>query len=342
MPLVFLCVQCGLLSAAIWLTMSNTKRWLFYRHYPFHTGGHQKVADYFSHVAQVPHFFAAIHFSAESLFPAGNPWHAMGAVQSVDYVPSGYDFIFLAGMDWQAYLPYKHLRKPVINLIQHVRHSDPAQPMYAFLSEPAIRICVSDQVAEAILATGRVNGPVYVIPNGLDLPLLEPVPKSIDALVLSLKQPHLGAQIVKVLVAKGFNVRVVDELIPRLELLQLMNATKLGITLPHDTEGFYLPALEAMQYCDVAVVPDCVGNRSFCVDRVNCFVPAQLNEQDILSAIDNALAMTSEVASALRNNALDTVKRHSLAVERASFLAIAARIDELWQAALSEGRLHFS
>lgn len=323
------------------MSKQNPKTWLFYRHYPFHTGGQQKVADYFSHLLAAVDHSPAIYFSADSQLVPGNPWEILGSPVSVDYAPANYDYIFLAGMDWEQYLPYAHLRKPVINLIQHVRHADPAQPMYPFLSEPAIRVCVSDEVAQAILATGRVNGPVHVIPNGLDLPSLVSAPKTIDALVLSLKQPQLGAQLAEALRTKGYSVQLVDELIPRLALLQLMNASKLGIVLPHHTEGFYLPALEAMQYCDLALAPDCVGNRSFCVDGLNCFMPAHINEQDILAAIDTAYAMTSEAAAAMRAQALTTVGRHSIAAERDAFLSIATRIDELWQAALSEGKLHF-
>ena len=35
-----------------------------------------------------------------------------------------------------------------------------------YLSERAIRICVSQEVADAISATGRANGPILTIPNG--------------------------------------------------------------------------------------------------------------------------------------------------------------------------------
>lgn len=324
------------------MSKNNINTWLFYRHYPFHTGGQQKVADYFSHLLGAPDHRPAICFSPDSVLPPDNPWAALGSPASVAYEPANYDYIFLAGMDWQQYLPHRALRKPVINLIQHVRHADPAQPMYPFLAEPAIRICVSDEVAQAILATGRVNGPVHVISNGLELPALAPVPSTIDALVLSLKQPHLGARVADVLRSKGYSVRVVDELIPRLELLQLMNASKLGIVLPHHTEGFYLPALEAMQYCAIALVPDCVGNRGFCIDGLNCFMPASIDEQSILTAADNAFAqLQTPAAKAMQLQARATVARHSMAAERASFLAIAERLDELWRAAVSEGKMHF-
>jgi hypothetical protein len=320
--------------------MSYSKTWLFYRDYPYHTGGQQKVADYFSHLISAAEFRPAIHFSADSVLSPGNPWELLGSPAPVAYAPADYDYMFLAGMDWEQYLPHSHLRKPVINLIQHVRHADPAQPMYPFLSEPAIRICVSQQVADAILATGRVNGPVYVIANGVDLPALAPVAKTIDALVLSLKQPQLGAQVAEELRAQGYSVKVVDELIPRGDLLQLMSRSRLGITLPHHTEGFYLPALEAMQYCELALVPDCVGNRSFCVDGLNCFMPVSLDARRIVAAAQNAFTfLQTPDAAAMRAQAKATVARHSLAAEREQFLAIATRLDELWQTSLSEGRL---
>jgi len=58
--------------------------------------------------------------------------------------------------------------KPVINLIQHVRHADPGADVHRYLAEPAIRICVSEEVETAILGTGKVVGPTYVIPNGIE------------------------------------------------------------------------------------------------------------------------------------------------------------------------------
>ena len=321
----------------------KTTSWLFYRHYPYHTGGQQKVADYFSHLLGTPEFRPAIHFSAESMLPPGNPWEALGSPASVAYAPADYDYIFLAGMDWQQYLPHAHLRKPVINLIQHVRHADPAQPMYPFLAEPAIRICVSEEVAQAILATGRVNGPVYVIANGLELPELAPVPKTIDALVLALKQPPLGAEVAAALSAQGYSVTRVDELIPRGELLQLMNASRLGIVLPHQTEGFYLPALEAMRYCSLALVPDCVGNRSFCRDKENCFMPATIDAQAVLTAAGEAFTLLQQpdACAVMQARAQATAAQHSLTTERQQFLTIALQLDELWQAALRDGQLRF-
>ena len=81
------------------------------------------------------------------------------------------DMLFLGGMDW-AVLSEAQRRsppKPVINLIQHVRHANPNESLYQYLSYRAIRICVSAPVADALTATGRVNGPLSVSYTHLDV-----------------------------------------------------------------------------------------------------------------------------------------------------------------------------
>ena len=52
-------------------------------------------------------------------------------------------------------------RKPVVNLIQHVRHACENDPLgrQMLLRHSAIRICVSPEVERAILATGQRAGP---------------------------------------------------------------------------------------------------------------------------------------------------------------------------------------
>ena len=131
---------------------------LFFRDYQEYTGGHQKVADYFSHLKASSDFDPTIAFSSATKWDIKNPWFPEYQDQSLAFTPTNYDYTFLAGMDWQVYLPsLRPQNQPVINLIQHVRHADPAQPMHQFLSERAIRICVSPEVAEAIKARKKVK-----------------------------------------------------------------------------------------------------------------------------------------------------------------------------------------
>src|SRR5690606_25130358 len=108
--------------------------------------------------------------------------------------PQEADVLFLGGMDWAVLSDPFSPPRPVINLVQHVRHAWPDHPLHAFLAAPARRICVSQAVAKALQASGRVNGPIEVIPAALDIvgtaqPAMLP---SAGVLVAALKAPALG------------------------------------------------------------------------------------------------------------------------------------------------------
>ena len=83
------------------------------------------------------------------------------------------DVLFLAGVDWR-YLNGEWPRcsgqpqdQPHVQGVRHAQRRD--MELHRYLSERAIRICVSQEVADAISATGRTNGPVLTIPNGIDV-----------------------------------------------------------------------------------------------------------------------------------------------------------------------------
>jgi hypothetical protein len=280
-------------------------------------------------------FEPRIAFTPESKLNETNPWN--DATQYITgWTPETADVLFLAGKDWQVVPPAlaRDHARPVINLIQHTRHADPNDELFRFLDNRAIRICVSNEVAEAIKSTGNVNGPVFVIPNGIaqeDIPSRTSHEQhGIDVLICGLKAPDLARQIEKRL-RSDENIAVASllEWIPRSEYLQHLSRAKIAVTLPHPSEGFYLPALEAMAGGALVVCPDCIGNRDFCRDRVNCFRP-QYDRDEIVGAIYRALSLSPEHVSDMRKTAMATVREHSLENERDSFLQILKRLDELW------------
>ena len=61
-----------------------------------------------------------------------------------------------------------------------------------------------------------------------------------------------------------------------------MGRARVTVLVPNPKEGFYLPAVEAMAAGTLVVCPDCVGNRAFCLDEVNCLRPAR--EEDAIVA----------------------------------------------------------
>ena len=301
------------------------------------TGGDLKVWDYFNHVRSSPHHSAHVRFSAESVWDATNPWNdarecVVGADEDVNF-----DVLFLSGTDWRRVIAEEErprYSKPIINLIQHVRHACENDPIgrHMLLGHSAIRICVSAEVERAILGTGKVRGPVFTIPDAIDVAQVAELagsgPRDIDALVAANKQPELGASIAARLHADGRRVQLVDRRIPRPELIGLMGRARVSVLVPNPKEGFYLPALEGMAAGTLVVCPDCIGNRSYCLDGDNCLRPSY-DEDAIVAAAERALAGAA-TRERIIEAAAATAAAHDLRNERRAFLDILDRVDELW------------
>ncbi len=309
---------------------------LFHRDYLRFQGGHLKVFHYFSHLQATDIYQAKIYFTTSSVRNNSNPWQKIKSLDA--WRPETADILFLAGLDWgavlnrSAYLAKKD-KIPVINLIQGLSHADPKDLKFNFLREKAIRICVSQQVADAIQATGQVNGPVFTIPNGIDLSslpqVLDDAKKNIDLLIVAIKKPQLGLDLEQQLKNKYVTIKTISNLIPRAEFLSLLNRAKQVLCLPHIAEGFYLPALEAMALGAIVICPDCIGNRSFCLDQHTCLLP-NYETTDILQTVNRANALTEQQRQMIIKNAKQQIQIHSLEQEAQQFLAIMRDLPSLW------------
>ena len=248
-----------------------------------------------------------------------------------EWNPSGADILFIAGMDWLALSEQQRIfpPAPVINFIQHVRHADKKNPLYQFLKYPATRICVSQEVADAITATGQVNGTILVNSNGIEHDLFpKPLPyikKDIPLLIIGLKEKVIAKQLSDNLLAKGINALVVATHLYRNEFLLLLNRAKRVVFLPHHTEGFYLPALEAMYLKSLVICPDCVGNRSFCLDNITCLRPDYTLENIVL-AVEKSFSLSKEKRHNLIKKAHAYALNASIERERTYFLSILDRL----------------
>lgn len=304
---------------------------LFYRDFRQFSGGHLKVWHYFNHVLSSAAHQPWVRFTPSSSWDETNPWRACRERVVEGGSTRDADVHFLAGLDWRSLGPRERRRprRPVVNLVQHVRHAEPGDPRYEFLSHRALRICVSKQVQDAIMATGRVNGPVVTIPNAVDVAPAPPgsqrAARDIDVLVVANKQPELGRAVRSSLPGA---VHLVDRLVPRTELLALLGRARVSVFLPNQTEGFYLPALEGMALGTLVVCPDCTGNRSFCAHDENCLRPVY-EVGAIQAAAEKALALGTGAAEVMVERAAATAARHDLETERSAFLALLDHVDEL-------------
>ena len=307
---------------------------LFFRHFRRMRGGHLKVFHYFRYVRSSPDHEARIAFTPRTTWD-DNPWsdHRDAVVDAPAEVDA--DVLFLAGKDWLRLDAERRSAPPVpvINLIQHVRHGQPGNASYEFLGHPAIRICVTPEVQEAIERTSRVRGPVITIPEAIDVDELPAAPpwaaREVDCVVLAFKEPRLGRAVGARLAGGGHRVRVLERRVPRGEVLDAMARARVSVHVPNRTEGAYLPALEGMALGSLVVCPDCVGNRSFCRDGETCLMPERTEDALVASARQALAASEDELASVLAAGRREAESR-DLAEERDRFLAVLDAVDELW------------
>ena len=290
---------------------------LFHRDFRSYTGGHGKVWDYFNHIRQSGLYQARIFFTHQSVFDQTNPWKDCQDVIVKTWKPGEADLFFLAGMDWQALPEAFSQDKPIINLIQGVRHADPNLPLYHFLSRHAIRICVSEPVADAILATGQVNGPVFVIPNGIETlaPLLERE-RCGTLFIDAVKNRQTGIKLAQELQTLGYTVQLLAEKLPRADYLTLLARARLAILLPTPVEGFYLPGLEAMALGVPVVMTDCIGNRQYANHNENCLIVPSSKIVNTIRGVGKDTLHRLQIAG------LKTAKQYTLEQERDRFFSI--------------------
>jgi glycosyltransferase involved in cell wall biosynthesis len=308
---------------------------LFLRSFKKFTGGHLKTWNYFNHVFASPHFTPRILLSEKTKWDRDNPWLGAHEYIVAPEAPIWPDAIFLAGRDWIMLDRYPYLSSdtPIINLVQHVRHADEQNSRFEFLQRKAIRICVSEEVAEALRNTGLAAGPIIAIPNAMDVEV-ESVPNNpdrpIDALIVAVKEPGFGEIVAHRLTNEGRCIELLNERLPRADFLHRMRLARVTVFLPHETEGFYLPALEGMALGTLVVCPDCVGNRSFCLPRQNAFRPEYAVDA-IVDDAEAAMALAPEQAHEMLEKARAMAESHSLPRERLAFLDVLHNIDALWR-----------
>lgn len=311
------------------------KRVLFFRDYRAFYGGHLKVWDYFNHVRHLSDHTPYIYFSMETKWDASNPWFNIrnDILSSPQKIKP--DILFLAGLDWLM-VPdgQKQLHHvPIINLIQHVRHGQTSDPRYPFLRYRAIRICCSEEVRSVINSTKIVNGPVFAIPYGIDrntMPECLPIEaRDTDILIAGLKRPEIALQLHRDLKPLADRIVVLTERILRSDFLDRISRAKITIFLPDETEGFYLPALEGMALGTLVICPDCVGNRSFCLDGYNCFRP-NYKVTEILEAAKVAVKASFMKWNDMLLNAKSTAYKHDISKERKEFLEILENVNQIW------------
>jgi hypothetical protein len=306
---------------------------LFARDYHGFSGGHLKYLHYLRHTLGIPGIMPRLYMSPASIADDRNIFLASGAPIDRELRPA--DAYFVAGTDWALFdaAGIDMAGCPVVNLVQGVHHGDPANPRYAYLTRPALRICVGPEVAAAVAGSGQANGPIVTIRNGLDLSELDEQPAARRPgriFIGGMKAPDLAGGVAGALAGEaGLDIDLSTGPVDRPAFLARMRTASLCILLPLPVEGFFLPALEAMALGVPVIVTDCIGNRSYCRDGETCLMPDR-DAGAIAAAARRLLAspaLCAEIAEGGRRMALN----HSLPRERDAYVAALSAYLEPWR-----------
>ena len=234
-----------------------------------------------------------------------------------DFKPENYDILFIAGMDWNVISEGLEDNLTVINFIQGMRHTNVEHKLHSFLKRKAIRIVVSPIIQDRLEKQQSYNGTLFTIENGVNL-VEKNMIKEFDVYILGLKNPSLANELTVKLKELGFNVYVSTKKISKENVHLNMAKATITLLLPNlkEGEGFYLPALESMYFSDITIVPDCLGNQSFCHHQINCLMPEYEFNSMVNSCLEAKTLLTNDAYQSIKEQALKTVKEHSLEEER--------------------------
>lgn len=307
---------------------------LFHRIFDRFAGHHLKVWHYFNYVLEEPGYAPLMMMSEDSVWDESNPWTAVPELVIRGGRPHPADVYFFSGPVWQPVHRDQraHAPVPVIHYMQSLRHALPENIRYDLLENKAIRICVSEYVADSLRDTGVVNGPVFTIPAAIDVAELRrrfpPGERDTDLLIVATKQPEMGQRAAGRLGAPGRTLQLIDSLVPHDEFLAAMSRARVTVFFPSRDEGAPLPMLEAMALGTFVVCPDAIGNRGYVLDGHNAFRP-DYEEERIVEAAAAALA-DHDALQPLLANASETVRAYDLPAERDAFLPILRDAERIW------------
>ena len=145
-----------------------------------------------------------MRFRPDTVWDDSNPWlpvldEALSWEDAVDP-----DVLFVAGRDWRWLDPRQCEESPVpvINLLQHVLHAAPDDPLarHRFLPNKAIRICTSSEIAQRdredrAACTGRSSRFRTESTSPSWTRFRNPAQRDIDLLIVAAKQPPLGRRL---------------------------------------------------------------------------------------------------------------------------------------------------
>ena len=235
----------------------------------------------------------------------------------------------------------------IIHIIQNVRHANPrwldGYPL-RLLTRPAARISTNAVVHEAIrpwldprsfhrvINLGHDVG--YFRKERLGSPLSRPV-----RVAHTTWKSDIGDHVERRLDDDSFAFRSIRRQSDWAELRELYHWADVFLCAPNQEEGFYMPALEAMEAGCIVVTPDVGGNMAFCRPDENCVLVEFGDVDSYGAALRGISGWSTDTLDRFRRAASTATVPFDLQVERRSFLDY---LGDLWRRIdeFESGRAH--
>lgn len=291
---------------------------LFFRRREALTGGHLKLRDYIGHTAASGLYRPVLQLSGvcDPGVDGSGLFDDAPGLRIAHPRPA--DAYFVAGDDWRSLdeAGIDPAGRPVVNLVQGFRHLEPGSFLRACLGRPALRICVSSALADAVRPLA--NGPVRVAPTAIAPPHVPAIPGGATGIFIGGAKDGALAEAVAAALEGAATVDLARGPLRRDEYLMRIARAQVAVLLPLPQEGFFLPPLEAMHLGTAVVTCDCLGARDYCQDQVNSRVVAR----DAGALADAARRLLADAAGrcALVAVGQQTAARRTIAKERAAYV----------------------
>lgn len=312
---------------------------LFYQHFGMKNvvrGAHHKTYDFYHHIRGFSGYKPIIFFDKTSLWEANIPWFPMfDKMPTLDDLRGEPDILFLnSGKDWIKYSANRKILEntPIVSPVNNFRAVNSKHKSFRFLNRKAIRLCPSLELYEAVRQHPNTNGQTIYLPNGVGITEeAEQLKKNkqIDVLVVGNKNPDMAKLIGNKVNKTNLKIDIIDKWISKEEFQKKLALSRISVHCPKAIEEHYIPGVEAMMLDSLVIIPDCVGNRSYSIDKKTCLL-SSYDLTGLTAALSTVLEMSDDERNIILRNARESSKVFEIQKEKEQLLKILNSCSSIW------------
>jgi hypothetical protein len=312
---------------------------LFYQHFGMKNvvrGAHHKTYDFYHHILDFDGYKPVIYFDETSLWEPNIPWfHLFDRMPTLKDLSTEPDILFLnSGKDWIKYTNHRNIadNTPIVSPVNNFRAVNPEHPAFQFLNTKAIRLCPSYELYEAVEQHPNTNGQTIYLPNGVgitDEAQSLKHNKKFDVLIVGNKNPELARAIFQSINKSDLSIEVIDGWISKEDFQNKLALSRISVHCPKVVEEHYIPGVEALMLDSLLIIPDCVGNRSYSIDKKTCLLTSY-DLEGMVTTLNKMLSMSKAEQQTMLDNAREASHVFQIQHEKDQLLKVLNSCSDFW------------